>query len=231
MWFSLSDFYRSREWEDLRKNIIVERVINGSSVCEHCSKVIIKPYDLIIHHKQPLTLDNVNDFNISLNPDNLMIVHARCHNEIHNRFGNYTRHVYLVYGAPLSGKSSYVNSVATSNDLIIDVNRIRGAITGGSCYDRDSNRCLDNLFSVRNLLIDQVKYKKGKWCNAYIIGGYPYAGERERLCKELGAEPLFIEATEQECYDRLLLCEDDRDKKKWKEYIENWFRIATPPLP
>ena len=48
---------------------------------------LIKAYDIIAHHKQQLTVQNVNDYSISLNPDNIMLVSMRSHNEIHKRFG------------------------------------------------------------------------------------------------------------------------------------------------
>lgn len=228
MWYSLSDFYRSKEWTDFRKVVIAGRLVNGLSVCEYCHKPIVKPYDLILHHIEPLSLQNVNNLAISLNENNIQTVHQACHNAIHNRWGSYTRHVYLVYGAPLSGKTVWVNGVATKDDIVVDVDSIRQAITGGKAWDR-SNRVNDNLFGVRDCLLDMIRYRRGKWINAFIVGTYPYTGERERIAKELQAELLYIEATEQECLNRLMMLDDGRDKKEWEEFIRNWFRIATPP--
>lgn len=228
MWYSLGDFYRSKEWSDVRRVVISKRLVNGATICEHCGEAIYKPYDVILHHRQELTLENVNNPAISLNEDNLMIVHQTCHNEIHNRWGRYTRHIYLVYGAPLSGKSAWVDGLATKDDLVVDIDLIRGAITGGKPWDR-SNRINDNLFSVRNLLLGMIQRKQGKWINAYVIGTFPYTGERERLCKDLQAEPVFIEATQDECLARLEALNDGRDKKQWEKFIRDWFQVATPP--
>ena len=228
MWYSLSDFYRSKEWTDIRKIVVSERLENGVTVCQHCGKPIYKPYDLILHHKEPLTLQNVNDLSISLNKDNLMIVHQTCHNEIHNRWGKYTRHIYLVYGPPLSGKSTWVNSISTKDDLIVDLALIRKAITGGEPWET-SYRNNDVLFLIRNNLLESVRLRRGKWVNAFIVGTYPYTGERERLCKELGAELVFIEATMDECLARLEALDDSRDKKQWEKYIRDWFQVNTPP--
>lgn len=226
MWYSLPSFYRSKEWESFRIAIISDRLdSNGDTICEFCHKPIYKAYDTILHHKTPLTLDNVNDINISLNPSNIMIVHFGCHNEIHNRFGNYTRHIYLVYGAPLAGKKTYVNNIATKDDLVIEIDKIREAITGGKSYDR-SNRVSDNIFTIRNALLEMIKYKQGKWINAYVIGTYPYTGERERIARDLEAELIYINSTEQECLERLEACSDFRDKIAWKSYIEDWFKIT-----
>ena len=228
MWNTLQDFYRSKEWEDFRQVVIAKRLEkDGEVIDEYTGKPILKKYDIILHHKQPLTLDNVNDYNISLNENNIMVVSQNSHNKIHNRFGSYTRHIYLVYGSPLSGKSSYVKSVATKEDLVIDIERIREAITGGKPYER-SNRLNDNVFAIRNALYDQVKYKIGKWCHCYIIGTFPYQGERERLAKELGAEIILIDTDKEECLKRLYENAEGREVEEWEKYICDWFQKVNP---
>ena len=81
------DFDRSKEWEAFRKVIIEQRTdADGYVHCTMCGKAILKPYDIIIHHKQELSDANVNDAMIALNPDNVECVHFRCHNAIHERF-------------------------------------------------------------------------------------------------------------------------------------------------
>ena len=84
----LSRFYKSPEWEGLIKLLKIERVGNdGLLRCEHCGEPITRAYDCIAHHIKQLTPDNVDDYSISLNPDNIMLVHHKCHNAIHARFG------------------------------------------------------------------------------------------------------------------------------------------------
>lgn len=223
MFNTLSDFYRSNEWQDLTRTLKLERVkSDGFLYCEYCGKPIVKAYDCIGHHKEHLTLDNVNRAEISLNPDNIMLVHFRCHNEIHNRFGTWTRHIYLVYGCPLSGKSTYVKERAGIHDLVIDLDKIYSCISNNPQYIK-SGRIADNVFAVRDCLFEQVKTRRGKFVNAWIIGGYPYKGERERLCVELGAEEVFIECDKETALSRLASCNDGRDVKEWTKYIEQWF--------
>lgn len=196
-------------------------MLERNMVCEHCHKRIKKDYQAIGHHKVELTMMNVNDPTVSLNLDNLMLVCHKCHNIIHNRFGSITRHRYLIYGSPLSGKSTYVKECATKNDLVISMDDIRYAITGCEYHD-NSNYTLSDVFAVRDLLLDRVKVNATKAHDVYIIGGYPYKGERERLCRELKLEPIYIDATREECLVRL---ESDttRDKKLWTKYINDWF--------
>ena len=220
---TLSAFYTGKEWQEFRQVIIADRTAaDGFVYDEITGKPIVKAYDIILHHKIPLTLDNVNDAGITLNPDNIQIVSFRTHNEIHNRYGTWTRHIYLVYGCPLSGKSTYVQERAGIHDLIVDIDKIYACISNNPQYVK-SNRLYDNMKAVQDALLDSIKYKRGKWINAFIIGGYPFKGERERICTEYGAEPIYIDCMQEEAQARLQAVQDGRDRKEWSNYIDTWF--------
>ena len=221
---TLTEFYKSKEFYDFKTVLIADRTAaDGFVYCEYCGKPMINRRDIIAHHSKTfLTLDNVNDCNITLNPDNIQLVHFRCHNAIHDRFGSYTRHTYLVYGCPLAGKKTYVKERAGIHDLIIDIDRIYSCISNNPPYVK-SGRIADNVFAVRDLLLEQVKYKRGKFVNAWIIGGYPFKGERERIAAEIGAEEIFIECDKETALIRLASVQDGRDVKAYTKYIEDWF--------
>ena len=217
---SLYNFYRSNNWTNLRSTLIHERTTDYL-YCEHCGKPILKAYDCIAHHVIELTEQNYTDANISLNPDNIMLVHHRCHNRIHNKLGYSGRQVYLVYGSPLSGKTSYVNSVLESGDLVIDLDSIWQCVSGQPRYVKP-NRLKSVVFSVRDNLLESVKYRRGKWANCYVVGGYPYEADRERLLDMLGAKPIHIDTPKNICLERLAQCED-RDISEWTKYINDWW--------
>lgn len=225
MFNSLSDFYRSKEWESFRPIVISERLSpEGLTICEHCGKPIIKAYDLILHHIESLTEENVNDYQVSLNPEDISLVHHKCHNEIHERFGSYnTRHIYLVYGPPGSGKTSFVQSSASGKDLIVDMDSIFEMISINSRYIKP-NALKENAFAVRDILLDMIRVRRGRWQNAFIIGGYPRSSERERLCSIYGAEEVFIECNKLECLSRVI------DRPEWNVFVEKWFDEFTPPI-
>lgn len=227
--YNLETFYRSREWRSLLENLKLERVDDkGQIICEYCQKPITRAYDVIGHHKEYLTEENVNDFNISLNPDNISFVHHRCHNFIHNKLGYSGRQVFVVYGAPLCGKTTWVKNNMSEGDMVVDMDSIWQCISGCDRYIKP-NRLKAVAFKVRDSLIDSIKYRYGKWRNAYVIGGYPYQSERERLCKELGAREIFIDVSKDECIDRLQASED-RNQDEWRKYIDEWFERYTPPM-
>lgn len=220
---SLYNFYRSKEWVNLLQVLKTERVDEqGFIICEHCGRPIVRAYDCIGHHKTELTEENYTDYNISLNPDNIALVHHKCHNLIHNKLFSGNRQVFIVYGSPCSGKSSYVTEAMSEGDLIIDMDSIWQCVSGCERYIKP-NRLKSVVFAVRDNLLESVRYRRGKWLNAYIIGGYPYQAERERLIDTLGAREVFIDTPREECINRLLASEDGRDIEQWVKYIDDWW--------
>lgn len=211
----LSNFYKSKEWVGLMEIIRLERVNDdGLLICEHCGKPIIAKYDCIGHHVIELTEQNYLDANIALNPDNIMLVHHRCHNKIHDKLGlSYTKRVYLVYGSPCSGKSTFVHENMDYGDMVIDINNIWQC---ASYTNSKPNRLKQNVFSIRDHMINMVRMRHGNWLNAWIIGGYPLISERERLCRELGAREIFIDTPKDECISR---CQSE----EYVKYIEEWW--------
>ena len=227
--YDLFTFYRGREWRSLLEQLKIERVNDdGVIICEHCGKPITKAYDIIGHHKEELTEENVNDFNISLNPNNIAFVHHRCHNLIHNKLGYAVRNVFIVYGPPFAGKNTWVNDNRNDGDIIVNMDSIWQAISGCDRYTKP-NRLKAVAFRIRDDLIDAVKYRLGRWANAYIVGGYPLQSERERLTKELQAKEVYIEADEETCIARLHQEERCQDVAAYEGYIRDWFRQYTPP--
>ena len=219
---ALYNFYRSKQWESLLQVLRNERIdVNGDIICEHCGKPIIKKYDCIGHHIIELTEENYTDYNISLNPVNIKLVHHKCHNLIHNKLYSNSRQVFIVYGSPLSGKSSYVAEALSEGDLVIDMDSIWECVSGLPRYVKP-NRLKSVVFSVRDNLLESVKYRRGKWRNAYIIGGYPYQSERDRLADQLGARLIHIDTDKETCLQRLYAT-DDRDVTEWAKYIDDYW--------
>lgn len=210
-------FYKSKEWLALLERLKLERVNDeGELICEHCGKPIIKKYDCIGHHKIELTDANENDYNISLNPDNIELIHFKCHNKIHERFGyERPKQVYLVYGSPCSGKSTWVKNNAGPNDLILDMDKIWECITINDRLNKP-DRLKQNVFGIRDCILNQIQMRLGKWQNAFVIGGYPMKMDRERLSDKLGATVVLIDTDKETCLSRA-------PNVEWRKFIEDWF--------
>lgn len=224
----LNGFYQSKDWVELTKIIRLERTNpEGLLICEYCGKPIVAKYDCICHHKIELTEANYLDATISLNPDNIMLVHHRCHNKIHSKLSYSHRQVYLVYGSPLSGKTTFVRDNMSEGDYIVDIDNIWQSVSGCDRYIKP-NRLRSCVFSIRNYMIDMVRMRQGKWLNAWIIGGYPLISERERLRKSLDAREIYIDTPKDECIRRLHECDDGRDIGEWTSFIEDWWEKFSP---
>ncbi len=225
MFNSLAQFYNSEQWRNFRAGLILSRVnpADGILYDEHSGEPLVNAYDIVAHHKIPLTMQNVNDFSISLNPANIMLVSQRSHNELHSRFGYCTqRKVYLVHGAPCSGKTSFVNSIKGNSDLIVDIDNVWECITGKR-YEKPS-ALKTNVFTLRDCLLDMVKTRAGKWERAFIIETAPRKSERERKIQMLGAECIHIDTSKEVCIERLHRDESRRDvREQWQKYIEEYF--------
>jgi len=225
----LKKFYNSDIWKAFRQQIILSRRKNGVVICEKCGKRIVISKHMQVHHLIELTEDNYKDANISLNPANVEVWCHICHNKHHKRFcgGGHKRReksVYIVYGAPMSGKHSYVIEHMEKGDLVVDIDKLYEAVSFMQPYDKPDNLKY-NVFSIRNHIIDNVRTRYGGFRTAWIIGGYPNKIDRERLASELGAELILINATREECVNRLDTSNDYRqeNKNEWIDYIDKWF--------
>lgn len=75
------EFYSSIEWKKCRE--AYKKQCGG--LCEECLKVgIISPAE-IVHHKRPVTSENISDPKITLAFDNLMCLCREHHAQVHSK--------------------------------------------------------------------------------------------------------------------------------------------------
>lgn len=206
--------YRSKEWINLMTVLKLKRVgQDGHLRCELCNKPITGM--CIGHHIKHLTLGNLNDPEVSLNEDNIMLLHPRCHDEIHSRFGQGTKHTYLVYGPSSMKCYEFAKENASAGDTFCHVPSIREMVTFDE--DRTSQRTNDLVYRIRDLVLDSIKLKSTKSQNFWIIGQFSYSGERERYARTYGAEEIFVDCTLEEAVAL--------EGEKNRPYIEEWFNL------
>lgn len=76
--------------------------------------------------------------------------------------------VYLIYGPPCSGKSTYISQYVNDNDLICDVDLIYSAISNHDPHDADlyiHEIALQLQLNLFNIIYD----RNGRWSNAYVV--------------------------------------------------------------
>jgi len=196
--------------------------------CEDCGKVITTPREAELDHIIELTPDNVHDVNITLNPKNVRLLDHDCHNKRHSRFGyGKVKQVYIVYGCPGSGKTTYVDHNRGRTDLVVCMDSLYRAVTGLPVHDKPDGLLL-NVRSVFNLLLDQVKTRYGKWSTAWIVGGFADKYKREKLADDLGAELIYCECSRDDAINRLVV-DDKRGNmiSEYRGYIDKWFDMYS----
>lgn len=210
----LHKFYTSRTWRDLSYMLKIQ----SGGRCERTGRVYSDFSQLIAHHKIELTEANIHMTEVALNPDNIEIISFAEHNKEHRRFGH-KRRVYIVYGSPLSGKTTLVREMMRAGDIVVDIGALWEAVTFLPESVRPNN-CRFNIFAVRDNLLDQIKTRHGQWSDAWVIGGYPDKYEREKLADKLGAELIYCEATRNECVARI---EMSGRPLSWVQYVDEWW--------
>mgnify|MGYP003292182986 CR=1 FL=1 len=238
---STYDFYRGEDWANCKAQVLHQRVkADGSIICEHCGKPIVKGFNpnannnagaIVFHHKTYLNNMNVNDAAISINPDNIQIVHWRCHNEIHERFGFSggnnipEKKVYLITGASCSGKTTWVRDRLQEGDLVIDIDDIWQMVSGQPRYIKP-NALKPIVFKIRDELKGLIARGTGTWRNAYIIESLPSKQDRDREAdryKAFNIEIVTMDTSMEQCILRLTTDPQGRDIKAYEGYIREYF--------
>jgi predicted kinase/DNA-directed RNA polymerase subunit RPC12/RpoP len=233
-----TQFYNGIDWANCKAQVINERFKDKPIICEHCGKIILKTFNpnernnkgaIVFHHIKELNNINVNDASISINPKNIMVVHWQCHNEIHNRFNGVAqkveRKVYLITGASCSGKTTFVRERVQEGDIVLDIDDIWETISGMPRYVKP-NQLKPIVFNIRNTLKEQIAKGVGTWRNAFIIESLPIATDRKREAERYKAhnvELITMEATREECLQRLYSRPDGRNIKAYEEYINDYY--------
>ena len=215
------NFYQSKEWKDLRKSIILQR----GNICAKCNTVVLDSSKLIGHHIEPITDLNLDDTAVTLNPNNIEIICLDCHNKEHNRFGSsLDKQVYIIWGSPCSGKTTYVLENMKFNDIIIDIDYIWSCFSGQPLHIKPQS-AKELMYNVHRFVLEQVKLRVGNWKSAYIVSSQRKT-DIDRIAKELGAKVVFIDTDKQTCLNRAEICRS----KIWRKFINEWFDINTPLL-
>ena len=73
-------FYQSPAWKKARAAYAKEK----RGLCERCLAKGLYTPGVLVHHKTPLTPENIHDEDVALNPANLELVCRECHAEEHD---------------------------------------------------------------------------------------------------------------------------------------------------
>lgn len=127
---------------------------------------------------------------------------------------------YVVHGAPLSGKSTYVQERKGHNDLVFDFDLIMAAISGLPVHEHNEH-LVGYVLDIRDLIIARLK-REESLDTAWIITTRVTDGLKQSLVG-LNAEYIEIKADIHTVKQRLRDNPGHRDADKWAEAINKYF--------
>ena len=127
----------------------------------------------------------------------------------------------VVYGAPCSGKSTYVRSVITDKDMVYDYDEITRAITYGKHHLSKRELTHQYVLDFRYAIVKRAREEKGIE-NIYIISTF-ITDQFKDWVKDMNPTYHKMEATKEECLERLDKDDMRPDKEEWKSKIEEWY--------
>ncbi len=245
-------FYNSPAWERARNAYLKERIALDAGLCELCHE----QSGTEVHHKIFLRPENIDDPNISLNPENFELLCYRCHKLRHeaarriaylsaqqrdgkkdllkngcyyiDESGNVQPfRVFIVWGAPGAGKTTYVREHMLPGDMVIDLDAIGMALSLASKTDVPQN-IKRITYDIRDFLYQKIADRNINARNVWVIAGLPERDKRHELANKLSGELVFIPSDYRTCYLHALHDDERQDKAIQLAIIDRWFRDFEP---
>lgn len=126
--------------------------------------------------------------------------------------------IYLVYGSPCSGKSTYIKEHMNDGDIVCDVDLLYEAIGCRKAHDADL-WVHETALKLKNTLLGIIRDRDGMWKDAYVVST---ANTEEKIKKDKerinADECIFVDTPYDVCMERA------KDRPQYFKYlIEEWF--------
>lgn len=127
------------------------------------------------------------------------------------------RRRYIVAGAPLSGKTTFVRQHASVGDLIYDYDTIHQALSGQPTH-RHLESMKPYVFAARDGVFNELAANHDQ--AAWIITSTHRSAELRALKERFRAEVVLLSVNSQEAHKR---SDEDGRPAEWHGYIDAWF--------
>ena len=132
--------------------------------------------------------------------------------------------VFVVSGAPGSGKSTYVKNNATNKDIVLDLDELCKAIQGASGIHQDHKAVLSAALAARDAIYNEIENETGEWERAFIITADPDDHKVLDLVRRFSAEHIKIKASREECISRIMNDPTRKgDEERQTRIVDDWF--------
>lgn len=110
--------------------------------------------------------------------------------------------VYVIYGSPCSGKSTYVKEHMQTGDIVCDLDRIFASVNFNEEHDCELY-AMEVALKLYKTLLDIIKNREGEWKNAYVISIAKTSKELQEIVDRVNAdEVIYIDTPFEICMER-----------------------------
>lgn len=141
------------------------------------------------------------------------------------------KNVYIITGAPGSGKSTYVKKHKKDNDLVVDLDYICAALQLETNVHRNHDSVLKAAICIRDSLYPFIANRWGDWCDCWIITAEADTRKLKDLESKVRAtDTIEINVPVSECLRRIekeqsrTMCAED-----FKELARKWHNKHNRP--
>ena len=126
--------------------------------------------------------------------------------------------------SPCSGKSRYVREHAGDQDVIYDYDALLYALTNRTEHLTAKHAAHPLIVDLRRVLVDLAMADvKRQITTFWMICSWPNSYTLSAI-RGLKHEKIYIQASREECLDRLMKDQTRPDKDAWTAVINDWFQ-------
>lgn len=135
-----------------------------------------------------------------------------------------SKEVFIVAGAPGSGKRTLVRDFLQPGDIVVDLDAIAAALMGTDSMHPHYTTILPLVLAIRDALYQAISLRLGEWRRAFVITGTPDDAQLDQLVKLLNAKCIYLDADEAMCIERVESDPDRPNKDNARAVVHDWFR-------
>lgn len=219
------EVYNKAAWRNTKEEAL-KRADYKCEVCNVKGITPIKAADEVHHIIKVSEGSNATHYDL----DNLICVCKRCHRKIEGKnkqelieylevldnAKKLNAKLYIVYGPPCSGKTTYVMENKSDEDIVIDLDYIKSALTYKDIHEGLSKDHIDYLFKIRRYMLENPKKNSITWL-------ITTKKEYEFKDNYIEVKEINLIKSKNEIY-KMIDKDDSRvDKEEWKKLVDNWF--------
>lgn len=126
--------------------------------------------------------------------------------------------VYLIYGSPCSGKTTYIKNHKRNGDIVCDVDRLYSAISFNEEHQTElyAQEVASELYKE---MLNIIRDRKGSWKNAFVVSLANTPQKVDEMKERINAdECIFIDTPFEVCMERA------KDRPFYFQWIiDEWF--------